>query len=90
MLLVVAIGPACKPRVSSAQCDELIARYATLVVHEKVPDASAAAVEAEQRREREQAAHEDSFRNCTTEVQPNEYRCAMTAKTADAFEKCLE
>lgn len=83
-------GVACKPRVTAAQCDELISRYATLVVKEKFPTASAPVVEAEQKRERDQAAHEDAFRNCTTEVQPSEHQCAMAATTADAFEKCLE
>jgi hypothetical protein len=82
--------PACKARITPAECDELVARYATLVVREKIPDAAPAVIETEQKRERDQAAHEDAFRNCTTEVQRDEHRCAMAAKTADAFEKCLE
>jgi hypothetical protein len=90
LLALLSCAPACKPRVTSAQCDELIARYATLVVREKIPEAGAAMIEAEQKHERDQAAHEDAFRNCTTEVQPTEFQCAMAAKNADAFEKCLE
>ena len=80
----------CKPHVTDAQCGELVDRYATLIVKDKSPDASPLAVEAEQRRAHEHAAHEDVLRNCGTEVQPDEYRCAMSAKTPDAFEKCLE
>jgi hypothetical protein len=90
VVLAVLSAPACKARITPAQCDELIARYATLVVKEKIPDAGPAVIEAEQKRERDQAAHEDAFRNCTTEVQREEHRCAMAAKTAEAFEKCLE
>jgi hypothetical protein len=89
-LFCVLFVPACKAKITPAQCDELISRYATLVVKEKIPDAAPALIEAEQQRERDQAAHEDAFRNCTTEIQPVEHRCAMAAKTADAFEKCLE
>ena len=80
----------CKPRVTSAQCDQLLDRYATLVVTAKMPDAGASVVAAEQNRERREAAHDDAFRNCTTEVQPSEFTCAMAATTPEAFEKCLE
>lgn len=87
-LLVTAGG--CRERVTQTQCDQLVGRFAELVVRERIPDASPAVVEAEQKREREEAVHEDVLRNCTTEVQPDEFRCAMAAPNADAFEKCLE
>jgi hypothetical protein len=90
-LVWVAVGiHGCKPHVTEAECAELVDRYATLLVKDKSPDASAAAVEAEQRRAHEHAAHEDVLRNCATEVQPSEYHCGMSARTPDAFEKCLE
>ena len=80
----------CKERVSRAQCDELLSRFAELVVTEKLPAATPDAVRAEQAREREEAARDDNFKNCTTELRVEEYRCAMAAKTADALIKCLE
>lgn len=80
----------CKERVSRAQCDELLSRFAELVVREKLPTATPDAVRAEQLREREEAARDDNFKNCTTELRVAEYRCAMAATTADALIKCLE
>ncbi len=88
--VVVFAAGGCRERVKPTQCDQLVARFAELVVRERFPDASAVVVEAEQKREREEAVHEDVLRNCTTEVQPDEFRCAMAAPNADAFEKCLE
>ena len=89
-LLVLAVATSCRERVSRAQCDELLGRFAQLVVKEKLPNASGEAVRAEQAREREEAARDDNFKNCTTELRVEEYRCAMAAKTADALIKCLE
>jgi hypothetical protein len=87
----VAVGATgCRDRVSRGQCDQLLARYAELVVQERLPDASAAVVDSERKREREEATSDDAFRNCTAEVQPAEYLCAMAAASADALEKCLE
>jgi hypothetical protein len=89
-LVASASVGACKERVSRAQCDELLGRFAELVVKEKLPTAPADAVRAEQAREREEAARDDNFKNCTTELRASEYRCAMAAPTADTFIKCLE
>jgi hypothetical protein len=89
-LLVIASVGACKERVDQAQCDALLGRFAELVVKEKMPDAKSEVVHSEQLREREEAARDDNFKNCTTEVRADEYRCAMAAKTADALIKCLE
>jgi hypothetical protein len=86
----VAAFSACKPRATAAQCDELITHYAVLVVKERIVDASAAVIEAEQQRERAEALHDDAFRNCPTELQPSEYACAMAATTTEALEKCVE
>ena len=57
---------------------------------EKFPDASAGQVEAERQREKVEARGDDAFKNCPSEVSQAELSCAMQAKTADAFEKCLE
>jgi hypothetical protein len=89
VLLPAGLG-ACRERVDRAQCDELLGRFAELVVREKMPKADADVVKKEQAREREEAARDDNFKNCTTELRASEYRCAMAAPTADAFIKCLE
>lgn len=85
-----AFAAGCKPKASSAQCDQLLERYARLVVVERHPDASAADVRAEQEREKREALGDDSFKNCSSEVSRTEFDCAMRAPNADAFEKCLE
>jgi hypothetical protein len=88
--VLVVSSAACKGRVSRAQCDQLLGRFAELVVKEKLPTASPEAIRAEQAREREEAARDDNFKNCTTELRADEYRCAMAAPTAEALIKCLE
>jgi hypothetical protein len=91
---VVALGlvlwPGCRQKVSQAQCDALVVRYAELVVRDKMPDAPDEVVQAQQKRVREEAAGDEGFRNCTTEIGPREFDCAMAAATPDAVEKCLE
>jgi hypothetical protein len=88
--LVAVAGPACKPKATASECDQLLDRYARLVVTEKHPDASADDIAVEQRREKDEARGDDAFKNCSSEVSRDELRCAMQAATADAFEKCLE
>jgi hypothetical protein len=83
-------GAGCKPKATPAQCDQLIERYAELVVKEKFPDASAEGIKAEQDREKTEARGDDAFKNCPSEVSRAELDCAMRAPTTDAFEKCLE
>jgi hypothetical protein len=89
-LLAVVWTMSCKERVSQAQCDELLGRFAQLVVKEKLPGAPAETVHAEQTREREEAARDDNFKNCKTELRAEEYRCAMAASTSERLIKCLE
>jgi hypothetical protein len=84
-----ALG-ACKAKASASQCDQLVDRYATLVVTEKLADASAAAIQAEQAREKAAARGDDAFKNCSSEVSQAEFDCAMRATSPDTFEKCLE
>jgi hypothetical protein len=86
----VACAAGCKAKVSATQCDQLLDRYATLVVRERYPDASADRVRAEQEREKGEARGDDGFKNCSSEVSQIEFDCAMRAGTADALEKCLE
>jgi hypothetical protein len=81
---------ACKKKVTKADCDTMIDRYATLVVNAHMPDASAETIRTEQERERAAAHGDDAFKSCTAEVTVEEHACAMAAKTPDAFEKCLE
>jgi hypothetical protein len=92
-LVLIALGVTsggCKQKVSQAQCEELLDRYATLVVHEKLKDAPPEQLKAEQARERDEARSDDDFKNCTAELSTEDYACAMKAGTADALEKCLE
>jgi hypothetical protein len=86
---VAALG-GCKKKVTQAQCEELLDRYATFVVREKLKDAPPEQLKAEQLRERDEARNDDDFKNCTTELSTEDYACAMKAQTADALEQCLE
>jgi hypothetical protein len=91
LFVVLALGTAgCKKKVTSAQCEAILDRYAELVVKEKMPDASAEAVAEERAREKSEAHGDDAFKNCAAEVESDDYACAMKAKTPDALEKCLE
>jgi hypothetical protein len=87
----IAVGAlGCKAKVSPSQCDQLLDRYASLVVREKYPDAAPDQVRTEQQREKGEARGDDGFKNCSSEVSLPEFDCAMRASTADALEKCLE
>jgi hypothetical protein len=91
--LVIALGHGtmgCKKKVTQAQCEDLLDRYATLVVHEKMKDATPEQLKVEQARERDAARSDDDFKNCTAELSTEDYACAIKAETADALEKCLE
>jgi hypothetical protein len=89
-LVAAGAGAGCKPKASESECDQLLDRYARLVVTEKHPDASTDDIAIEQRREKDEARGDDAFKNCSSEVSRDELKCAMSAPTADAFEKCLE
>jgi len=89
-ILASGAGVACRPHPSPSQCDQLIERYALLVVTAKFPDASAEQIQSERDREKIEARGDDAFKSCSSQVSPPEYDCAMAAATADAFEKCLE
>ena len=88
--LAVLIAPACKKKITQEDCDRLVDRFATLVVKERVHDASPEQIKAEQDRERQEARGDEAFRNCTSEVEAPDYACAMKTETSDAFLKCLE
>jgi hypothetical protein len=93
-LCVVALALAstmgCKPKASGAQCDQLLDRYAQLVVTERFADAGPEQIKAERDREKSEARGDDAFKNCSSEVSQTEFDCAMRATSADAVEKCLE
>jgi hypothetical protein len=88
--VVAVVTPGCKKKVSQPQCDELVDRFATLVVKERIKDAPPETIKAEQERERSEAKSDDSFRNCTSEVSTEDFACAMGTATSEAFLKCLE
>jgi hypothetical protein len=87
-LCALALG--CQPKASATQCDQLLDRYAQLVVVEKFPDASAEQIQSERERERREARGDDAFKNCSSEVSQAEFACAMRAPNANVLEKCLE
>lgn len=89
-LLVPVLAVGCKKKVSQAQCDQLVDKFATLVVKERIKDASPEMIKAEQERERSEAKNDDSFRNCTSEVSNEDFACAMATGTSEAFLKCLD
>ena len=80
----------CKKKVTPAQCEAIVDRYAELVVKEKMPDASAVTIATERTREKNEAHGDEVFKNCAAEVDPSDYDCAMKAATPEALEKCLE
>lgn len=88
--VLVAVMTGCKKKVSQQQCDQLLDHFAELVVKEHNPDAGAEALAGERVRERQEAKNADEFKNCTSEVQADEFDCAMKASTSDAVIKCLE
>jgi hypothetical protein len=89
-VLVALLCGSCRPKASATQCENLLDRYAQLVVAEKFPDASAEEITFERERERSEARAVDALKNCSSEVSRAEFDCAMHAANADAFEKCLE
>ncbi|HEX4467127.1 MAG TPA: hypothetical protein VH025_08055 [Solirubrobacteraceae bacterium] len=89
-LSLACTSAACKPKASGAQCDQLLERYAQLVVTERFADASTEQIKTEREREKSEARGDDAFKNCSSEVSQLELDCAMHAASADALEKCLE
>ncbi len=91
-LLATVLGclSGCRPKATETQCDQLLDRYAQLVVTEKFPDASPEQIGSERDREKREARGDDAFKNCSSEVSQAEFACAMRAPNADVFEKCLE
>jgi hypothetical protein len=91
MALASLAGSAgCKPKASGAQCEQLLERYAELVVTERFADAGPEQIKSEREREKREARGDDAFKNCSSEVSQTELDCAMHAASADAVEKCLE
>lgn len=85
--LVVTTGASCKRKASSAQCEELVDRYAQLAVKERAgADAGAEAIATE----KQEARGLDAFKNCPSEVQLDEHACAMKATTSAAMLKCVD
>jgi hypothetical protein len=80
----------CRKKASAKDCDQLLDRFAELVVRERFADAGADMVASERARERKEAQGDDAFKNCTSEVQADELTCAMKAETSDKLIKCLE
>jgi hypothetical protein len=88
--IALAFAAGCKPKATGEQCEQLLDRYAELVVTERFADAGASQIKAEREREKSEARGDDAFKNCSSEVSRTEFDCAMRAPSADAVEKCLE
>jgi hypothetical protein len=88
--IAVLCAAGCKPKASATECDQLLDRYAELVVTERFADAGADQIKTEREREKSEARGDDAFKNCSSEVSHAEFECAMRAANADALEKCLE
>lgn len=88
--LAVVWMAGCKQKVSRAQCDELLDRYAMLVAKEKLPDQPVEAQRAEQERERSEARGVEAFKRCPTEVTEEVYACTKRATTSAGVLQCLE
>jgi hypothetical protein len=88
--LAVLLLVGCKARVTQAECDQLLTRFAQLVVTDRYPVASPEILREERARAQAEAAGDDNFKNCTTELRQDDYRCAMAATTSEALLKCLE
>ena len=88
--IAVACAAGCKPKASANECDQLLERYAQLVVTERFADAGVEQIRTEREREKSEARGDDAFKNCSSEVSHAEFECAMRAPSADALEKCLE
>jgi hypothetical protein len=80
----------CRGKASKEQCEQLVDRYAALVVDERMKTASPDVRETAHAKERDEAKNDDNFKNCTSEVEPKEFACAMAAKSSDALVKCIE
>jgi hypothetical protein len=90
LVTVFVATPSCTKKASQKQCDEMLDRFAELVVKERFPDAGAVEVDKERARERGEAKADQAFKNCTSEVQADELSCAMKATTSEALIKCLD
>jgi hypothetical protein len=90
LLTALLLVASCKEKVAQPDCEKLIDRYATLVVTERDRDASASTIQSEQAVFREEAKRDENFQSCVTKITRAEFDCAMAARSADAFEKCLE
>jgi hypothetical protein len=90
LVLFAGLGSGCRKKATAQQCDQLLDRFAELVVKERLPDAGTDQVSAERLRERSEAKSDDAFKNCPSEVQEGEFRCAMSATSSEALIKCLE
>lgn len=87
MVAALALFPtSCHKKVSNKQCDELLDRFIELVAKEQMPDASAE----KKALVRSEAKADVAFKNCPSEVQPDEFACAMKAEHSDGLLKCLE
>lgn len=89
-VVVALFATGCKKKATQKECDALIEHYAEIVVSERLPEAGAPAIKAEQDKEKSEARGDDSFKNCSSEVQIEELQCAMSAKSSEAIRKCLE
>ena len=66
LAIAFAAAAGCKPKATGAQCDQLLDRYAQLVVTEHFADAGPDQIKAEREREKSEARGDDAFKNCSS------------------------
>lgn len=89
-ILLAGGSAACHKKASPAECEKMVAKFAELVVTERMQDAGPEVIAAEKARELSEAKTDDAFKNCPSEVQTSELDCAMKTASSAAFLKCLE
>jgi len=79
----------CGRSLSPPECDALLDRYVEKLVDSDRPGTPAAEVVELQRRAREKAKDDPSFKDCRSAVSRKKFECAMQAETVDRMEICL-
>lgn len=90
LVLLAGGSVGCHKKASPAECEKMVAKFAELVVTERMQDAGPEIIAAERARELAEAKTDDAFKNCPSEVQTSELGCAMKAESSAAFLRCLE
>lgn len=87
--LLTLLLTGCAPPLGAAECDELLAHYTALLVHQSRPELKAGEVEELQQRARALLAKLPDEADCSRKVSRRAYQCAMRSHDVDGVERCL-